>query len=111
MKGAVPYRPAMRGTAIPEHPDVVRERKRERWAVLFGLGSIVIFFGVGLWVFATYAKYYYWAGREIPAEVQASIDQEFTLGYWLIGVGVAVVVASYIVWWYLRRRAERAFEI
>ncbi len=96
---------------IPEHPDVVRERRRERWALVFGLGGIVVFFGIGLFVFAAYAQYYYWKGRQIPPEVQAGINQEFLLGYLLLGLGIAVVVASYLVWWYLRRRARQAYEL
>lgn len=97
-------------STIPEHPDVAKERRRERWAVVFGLGGIVIFFGIGLFVFAAYAQYYYWKGRAIPPEVQAAINQEFFLGYLLLGLGTAVVVASYLVWLYLRRRARQPQE-
>ncbi len=95
---------------IPEHPDVVRARRRERWALVFGLGGIVIFFGIGLFVFAAYAQYYYWKGRPIPPDVQAAINQEFFLGYLLLELGIAVVVASYLVWWYLRQRARQPYE-
>ena len=100
----------MREGAVPEHPDLARERKRDRWAILFGLGGVIIFFGVGLWIFAAYAQYYYWKGRTIPPEVQASINQECALGYLLLGIGAAVMLASYVVWRYLRWRAEPTYE-
>jgi len=94
---------------VPEHPDIVAERKRERWAVVFALGGIVIFFGVGLFCFAAYAQYY-WRGRSPPPDVVASIAQEFPVSYWLMGIGVAILVASYLVWLYLRWRARPAYE-
>lgn len=94
---------------IPEHPDITRERKRERWAVVFGLGGIVLFFGIFLFSAAGYAQYY-WRGRSPPADVLASIAQEFSLSYWLLGIGVAMLVASYLVWLYLRRRARPVYE-
>ncbi len=94
---------------IPEHPDIAKERRRERWAIVFGVGGIIIFFGVGLFFFAAYAQYY-WRGRAPPPDVLASINQEFTVSYWLMGIGVGVLVAGYLVWLYLRRRARPAYE-
>lgn len=94
--------------AIPEHPDLAKQRRRERWAVVFALGGIVIFFGASLYVFAWYAQNVYWKGRIIPESIQASINQEYELGYVLMTIGVAVTAAGYGVWLYLRRRAKDA---
>ncbi len=96
--------------AVPEHPDLAKERKRERWALAFALSAIVIFFGVAMIVFASYARDVYWKGRLMPADIEASINQEFTIGYWLTGIGVALTVGTYAVWLYLRHRARPSYE-
>ena len=96
-------------TQVQEHPDVAKERKRERWALVFAIGGIIVFFGVVLFVFAAYAVYY-WRGRAPPPDVLASIAQEYDLGYVVMGIGVAVLVVGYLVWFYLRRRARPVYE-
>ncbi len=96
---------------IPEHPDLAKERKTERWALAFALAAIGVFFGAMMIGFASYAKYVYWKGRLMPADVEASINQEFAVGYWVTGIGVAATVACYVVWLFLRRRARASYEL
>lgn len=96
--------------AIPEHPDLAHERRKERWAVVFGLGTVGILYGLITVGFAANAEYYYWKDRVMPPNVRASINQEYLIGYLFIAAGIAAMVGSYALWRRLRRQDNPLLE-
>ena len=83
--------------AVPEHPDVVRERKRHVRALVMSFPLIVLFFGVTMIFYAGYAEYQ-WRGLVMPDNVARAISSEYFFGYAAIGIGIVAFAAWYI--WY-----------
>lgn len=91
MAGAMPPEPA------PEHPDLIRARRRERRALFFALGVIAVFVGFSLFMFAAYTDFY-WAGRIMRSDVLQGVQMEYNVGLVLMGLGAAVIVVGYVFW-------------
>jgi hypothetical protein len=76
---------------VPEHPDVIRERRRHILTLVVGLATIGIFAGVVLLAVAFSASSW-WAGVPTPPEIQQGITNEYRTGAVLIAASIAAIL-------------------
>lgn len=94
--------PRMVKERIPEHPDLVHERRETVVGLVIAFGFVLIIFGTIILGFAGTTENLY-ANMVMPAAVREAVSAERMASYVLMIVGGAVAVIGFIGWTRVRR--------
>lgn len=94
---------------IPEHPDLVHERKETFAGLVLGFGIVLLVFGVITLAFAGTTEQMY-ASQGMPPDVKAAVASERLFAYGLLVAGGAVAAVGTAAWTFVRRPRDRVRE-